>query len=253
MSRQLDFNNRTVLVTGGSRGIGREITRQLVERGARVLVTGRSQRNLDAVADKFPEKTKTFAADLGTAEGAVSVADWVKAQFPDTSVIINNAAVMRHDDLTEGMEGQEEFVADEIAVNLTSPMQICTALLPLLSKATSGAAIANISSGLAIAPKKDAAVYCATKAGLSSFTRSLRDQCRSRGLQVQLSDVLMTLVDTTLSRPTSIKKYPPHMAAADVLRGMERGSDEIWVEKAKLLRVAYRISPSLAYRLMRNR
>lgn len=124
-------------------------------------------------------------------------------------------------------------------------------MLPILSTRPS-AAIVNVTSGLAIAPKRDAAVYCATKAGLRSFTRALRDQCRSAGLPIHVSEAVMTLVDTALSRPGP-NKYPPARAAADVLAGLEKRRDEIWIEKTKALRVIFRISPPLAYRIMRGR
>ena len=135
---------------------------------------------------------------------------------------------------------------------MTAPLQLCTALTPMLARAPGGGVIANISSGLALAPIPDASVYCGTKAGLSNFTRSFRDQCRAKNLPIQVTDVIMTLVDTTLSKPGSAKKYPPAQAAADVLEGLAAGKQEIWVEKTKLLRLIFRISPAAAYRLMRG-
>ncbi|WP_346912040.1 SDR family NAD(P)-dependent oxidoreductase [uncultured Roseibium sp.] len=252
MAQRLNFNGRKVLVTGGARGIGLELSRQLIGQRASVLAVGSNKAHLDRLAIAFPGKVHTFTADLGEPRGATAVAEWVQDQHPDCSVVINNAAIMRHDDLTVGTEGQEEMIAHEIAINLVAPLQLCTALLPMLAKAPDGGVIANISSGLAIAPKRDAAVYCATKAGLSSFTRSLRDQCRHKGLPVQVTDVIMTLVDTTLSRAGSMKKYPPAQAAADVLTGLAAGKPEVWVEKTKLLRLIFRISPAAAYGLMRG-
>ena len=110
-----------------------------------------------------------------------------------------------------------------------------------------------MTSGLAIAPIPDAAVYCATKAGLRMFTRAFRDQCRRAGLPFQVTEVVMTLVDTTLSRHGSHRPYPPERAAADLIAGVERGLDEVWIEKTKLLRVLHRLSPALTYRIMRGR
>ena len=63
----------------------------------------------------------------------------------------------------------------------------------------------------------------------------------------------MTLVDTTLSRPGTVRKYPPSRAAADLIAGVERGLEEIWIEKTKLLRLVHRLSPPVAYRIMRDR
>jgi uncharacterized oxidoreductase len=63
----------------------------------------------------------------------------------------------------------------------------------------------------------------------------------------------MTLVDTGLSRPSDIRKYPRARAAADLLRGLSAGKKEIWIEKTRLLRLVYRLSPSLSYAIMRGR
>lgn len=252
MTQRLNFSGRKVLVTGGARGIGLELSRQLIDQGASVLAVGSNKAHLDRLAIASPGKVHTITADLGEPRGATTVAEWVQEQHPDCSVVINNAAIMRHDDLTVGMEGQEELIAHEIAINMTAPLQLCTALTPMLARAPGGGVIANISSGLALAPIPDASVYCGTKAGLSNFTRSFRDQCRAKNLPIQVTDVIMTLVDTTLSKPGSAKKYPPAQAAADVLEGLAAGKQEIWVEKTKLLRLIFRISPAAAYRLMRG-
>ncbi|MBA8904428.1 SDR family NAD(P)-dependent oxidoreductase [Aminobacter ciceronei] len=100
---------------------------------------------------------------------------------------------------------------------------------------------------------KGAHVIAVGRDALRSFTRSLRDQCRAAKLPIQLTEAVMTLVDTTLSRAGPLRKYPPALAAADLIAGIERGLDEIWIEKTKLLRIVHRISPELAYCIMRDR
>jgi uncharacterized oxidoreductase len=252
MRKAFDLAGRTILVTGGSRGIGLETVRQLLARGNSVLVTARDIAPLDDLAEAHPGRLDAFAADLGTTGGVRALADWVATRHPGCSVVINNAAIMIHQDLASAPPAFPDDIAREIAVNLAAPAQLVTALLPLLSRQPS-AAIVNVTSGLAIAPKRDAAVYCATKAGLRSFTRALRDQCEAAGRQILVSEVVMTLVDTGLSRPSTIRKYPPARAAADLLRGLEGGKKEIWIEKTRALRVLHRISPALAYAIMRGR
>lgn len=252
MRNPFNLASRTVLVTGGSRGIGLELVRQLLARGACVLATARDITPLDDLAQAHPGRLDAFATDLGRTEGVRALADWVATRHPDCSVLINNAAIMLHQELATAPPAYLDDIARETAVNLVAPAQLATALLPLLARHPS-AAIVNVTSGLAVAPKKDAPVYCATKAGLRSFTRALRDQCHAANRQILVSDVVMTLVDTGLSRPSTVRKYPPTRAAADLLRGVEAGRKEIWIEKARLLRIVHRISPALAYRILRNR
>lgn len=252
MRKAFDLAGRTALITGGSRGIGLETVRQLLARGNTVLVAARDIAPLDDLAEAHPGRLDAFAADLGTTQGVRALADWVATRHPDCSLVINNAAMMIHQDLATAPPAFLDEIAREISVNLAGPAQIATALLPLLSRQPS-AAIVNVTSGLAIAPERDAAVYCATKAGLRSFTRSLRDQCEAAGRQILVSEVVMTLVDTGLSRPSTLRKYPPARAAADLVRGLEAGKKEIWIEKTRALRIVHRLSPALAYAIMRGR
>ncbi|MBE1207703.1 SDR family oxidoreductase [Aminobacter carboxidus] len=252
MRHSFDFNNKTVLVTGGARGIGLELSRQLVSKGAHVIAIGRDAASLDALAMQFHGSVTIMQADLGTPGSARALSQWVRETRPECSVLINNAAIMHHTDLTVDSPARLAAISAEITVNLTAPLQLSVAMLPVLS-AHPAPAIVNITSGLAIAPKREAAVYCASKAALRSFTRSLRDQCRASKLPIQVSEAVMTLVDTTLSRAGSFRKYPPVRAAADLIAGVERGLDEIWIEKTKLLRIVHRLSPELAYRIMRDR
>lgn len=251
MTNRFDFSARKVLLTGGTRGIGLEMTRLLVSRGARVITVGRDAAALRSLEAAYPGLVSTLAADLSQADEVKMVIDWMAGEHPDCSVLINNAAIMNHVELTQPFPTRLAEIAEEIAVNLTAPLKLAVAALPVLGSHPS-AAIVNVTSGLAIAPKRGAATYCATKAALRSFTRSLRDQCRHAGLPIQVSEVIMTLVDTTLSSPAR-RKYPPERAAIDTIRGIEQGKPEIWIEKTRLLRVVHRLAPALAYRIMRDR
>lgn len=252
MHQSFDFNNKTVLVTGGARGIGLELSRQLVAKGAHVIAIGRDAASLDALAMQLHGSVTIMQVDLGSPDSAEVLSRWVRETRPECSVLINNAAIMHHADLTVDSLARLDAISAEIAVNLTAPLQLSVAMLPVLS-AHPSAAIVNVTSGLAIAPKRGAAVYCASKAALRSFTRSLRDQCRAAKLSIQVTEAVITVVDTTLSRAGSFRKYPPARAAADLLAGVERGLDEIWIEKTKLLRIVHRLSPELAYCIMRDR
>ncbi|GHF63076.1 SDR family NAD(P)-dependent oxidoreductase [Seohaeicola zhoushanensis] len=236
----MDMKGRSILVTGASRGIGAELAAQLVARGARVI--GVARRPFEA------EGVSAIALDLGAEGAGRDLADRVARDHPDCSGLIANAAVMAHVDLTRGIHDAE--IAMEIAINLTGPVQLATAMLPQL--AANGPSFVNfVTSGLAIAPRAEAAVYCATKAGLRSFARSLRNQCRDAGLRVQVSETVMTLVETSLSREMA-GRYPPGRAAADLIAGLEAEREEIWIERTRLLRLVNRLSPALACRILRG-
>ncbi|SDY85036.1 SDR family NAD(P)-dependent oxidoreductase [Citreimonas salinaria] len=252
MGTGFEFKGRKVLVTGATRGIGRALVDGLAHRGAKVLAVAKDPDAVARLVECCPAVVDGLAVDLSGSEAHLEIADWVEDRHRDISVLFNNAAVMNHGPLTDAPWEKLGVIAEEIGVNLRAPLCLTTALLPTLSRQPA-AAIVNVTSGLAIAPRRDSAVYCATKAGLRSFTRALRDQCRHAGFRIQVTEIVMTLVETELTARLPIRKYPPERAAADLLRGVERGLEEVWIEKAKTLRVIHRLAPSLAYNLMRAR
>lgn len=243
------WNGRKVLLTGATRGIGREMSRQLTAMGAEVLAVARNPAALDELL-RQGDCVDVLEADLADAEIPRGVVNWVGDAHPDCSVVINNAAVMRYPVLTDGTQ-HGEGVAEEVQVNLVAPMLIAVGLLPVLG-AQAGARVVNVTSGLAVAPKADAPVYCATKAAMRSFTRSLRYQVEDAGLGIGLSEALLPVVDTTLSRGAPERKMSPADAATAILEGVARGRREIWIGKARLLRRLMWLSPALGHGIMRR-
>lgn len=110
----------------------------------------------------------------------------------------------------------------------------------------------NVSSGLALAPKASAPVYCATKAAVRSFTKALRYQCEDAAPNVAVVEAIMALVDTDMTQGRGARKMSAHDAAAEVVRGLQRGAPEIWVGRTRLLKTLLRLAPGVAERMMRN-
>lgn len=236
------------LVTGGSAGIGRELVRQLAGQCTRVIVTGRDVERLKEVAAAHPNAV-TYRVDFSDRDAVDQFIATVSATHSDLSLVINNAGVQTEMDLVNAVARLPE-VRSEIAVNFYAVMAITIGLLPVVD-ARGGGAIVNITSALAIAPKEASPVYCAAKAGLRSFTKAMRYQCQLRAQSVHMVEVVMALVDTGMTAGRGRGKISPAKAARGVLRGIERGEDEIWIGKTKLLRVLNRLSPRLVERIMR--
>lgn len=112
--------------------------------------------------------------------------------------------------------------------------------------------IVNVTSGLALAPKQSAPVYCAAKAGLRSFTKALRYQSEARAPRLRVVEALPPLVDTEMTRGRGRGKISAEACAAEIVSGMEVGRNSIYVGRAKLLRTIQGLSPSLADRIMRG-
>lgn len=246
------LDSRTVLVTGAARGLGRELTRQLILRGADVVAAGRDRDRLDALAADHPGRVWPWPVDLSDPGAVDGLVQELPVRYPALSVAINNAGVQTVTDLlTDDPDFLRHAFRRELGVNLDAVIAISTGLLPHLSRQPE-AAIVTITSGLALAPKRSAPVYCATKAGVRAFTRALRYQCQVAAPHVQVTDAVLPLVDTDMTRGRGRGKMSAADAADAVLRGVHHGTEEVAVGKVKLLRSLMRVSPRLGYRVLRD-
>jgi uncharacterized oxidoreductase len=239
----MQINGKTALVTGGTDGIGLEIARLLKAKGASVIVCGRRE---DYLASATAEGFDAIKADLSTAAGCAALLNALGDKHLD--ILINNAGMSGNfgpgDPLDLGLTDQAIFL------NLNAPMHLIGQLLPGLLKRPE-AAIVNVTSGLAIAPRAGGPVYCATKAGLRSFTQSLRHNLRDSNVHV--IEALPPVVDTAMTRGrVGGSKMSPAECAAQIVDAIESNKAEANVGIVKLLQTVYSISPALARRIMIN-
>lgn len=250
--RRFSLAGRTVLLTGAGRGIGRAMLEELVARGAkRIIAVGRDLALLEQLHAAYPV-AQPYAADLARSEQRDVLVAYIRTSAPGLSVMIHNAGTQLLTDLVDPeCDRHQAALADEMAVNFSGPIGLSVALLPLLIGQPS-AMIVNVTSGLALAPKQSSPVYCATKAGLRSFTKALRYQAQARAPHVRIVEALPPLVDTDMTKGRGRGKISPEACAAEIIVGIESGRDTIYVGKSKLLRAVQGLSPSLADQLMRN-
>jgi len=172
----MKLTSNTILITGGGSGIGYELTKQLTAFGNTILITGRDQSKMDRAKAAFPN-IHTFRSDVSDPKAITTLYEQVTKQFPELNILINNAGIMREINVHD-KGGSLEDITREIEINLSGPIRMVKQFLPHL-KTKSEAAIMNVSSGLAFVPLAISPVYCATKAGLHSFTESLRVQLKT--------------------------------------------------------------------------
>ncbi|MFE7129894.1 SDR family oxidoreductase [Streptomyces sp. NPDC057638] len=248
----MKLTGTTVLVTGATRGVGRALTRQLTQLGAHVVAVGRDPGGLAALADAHGDRVSAEALDLADPDAVDAYTDALPDRHPGLSVVINNAGVQHLSDfLTTEPRDVRPVLRRELAVNLDAVITLSTGLLPHLRKQPS-AAIVNISSGLAIVPKPSAPVYCAAKAAVRAFTRSLRYQCEDGAPQVRVMEAILPLVDTDMTAGRGRGKISPAETARAVIGGIHRDRPEIYVGKARFLPALMRVAPSLGYRSLRH-
>jgi uncharacterized oxidoreductase len=235
------LQGKTALVTGGTDGIGAQLIRQLRAKGVTVITQG---RNAERCAATRAEGFEVIAADLSTPAGVEALIAGLGTR--DLDILVNNAGVQTDYDFRNGevdLPGAESTVL----LNLNAPVQIIARLLPGL-RSRPEAVIVNVTSGLAIAPNAGSPVYCASKAGLRSYTLAIRHQLQGTGVKVL--EALPPLVDTRMTAGRGENKMSAAECARQIVAGMERGTETISVGMVKLLQVVHSISPALARRIM---
>jgi len=242
------LESKNILVTGGSSGIGYQLVKQLSARNNKIIVIARDEDKLRVLHDEF-KNIYCYNCSLADRNQLIKALDTIISQHQDINVIINNAGIQFTPMLTDG-----DFVIDhideEIAVNLTAPIIICAFFIKLWAMRLQPSAIINITSGLAFYPKKNSAVYCATKAGLRNFTKSLRYQLENTVISVH--EAILPLVDTPMTRDRSAKKIAPNYAAKEIIKGIENNRAEIFVGKTKFIPLLSRLSPRLIAAILKS-
>ncbi len=241
---------RTILITGGTSGIGLELARQLLERGNTVLVTGRDQAKLDAAEEELPG-VKGFRSDVSDPGEIAALYASVIGRFPALDVLVNNAGIMRNLRLTEERDLMD--VTREIETNLSGPVRMIQQFLPQL-RGRPGALIVNVSSGLAFVPMPAAPVYCATKAAMHSLSQSLRVQLSGTGVRVV--ELAPPGTETALFRgefaaeTKGQKGMEVRVLARKAIAGIEAGKVEIRPGLSSALKVMSRVAPEFMLRQM---
>jgi NAD(P)-dependent dehydrogenase (short-subunit alcohol dehydrogenase family) len=178
----MEIQDKRVLITGGSSGIGKEIARQLLMRGARLLIAGRRASAVEAAVEELGTAggIAGIIADITTVEGRASTIEAALASFDGLDILVNNAGGVRAGRLETF---DEEDVLAMMKVNLVAPILLTRALLPAL-RASGDALIINVSSGIAQVGFPFYSVYGAAKAGLSHFGEGLRRELDGEGVRV---------------------------------------------------------------------
>jgi uncharacterized oxidoreductase len=222
--------NNTILITGGSAGIGFEIAKIFSEAGNQVIITGRDQERMDKAIAGL-KNTTAFVGDVNNAEDVEELVAYLNKNFPQLNVVINNAGSANYYNMTEPGINAFAKASEEILTNYLSIIRLNEKLFPLLTK-QSEAAIVNVSSIVAFAGRASTLpTYAASKAALHSYTNSLRIMLENG--PVKVFELMPPLVDTEFSAMIGGAQngIPPKQVADDLLTAMQHDDFEIHVGK----------------------
>lgn len=244
----MDLTNRTIVVTGATSGIGLALTNKLSSRGNRVVAVGRSAEKLEAL-ERNVKNIMPFRCNLTSKGEVITLSQYIATLDQPATVLINNAAIQLTPKFTD-VDFSFDGIETEIDSNFTAVTRLVSLMLPSLLERSEGSAIVNLSSGLAIYPKTSSAIYSATKAAIHSLSQSLRYQLE--GTAVGVTEILLPLVDTQMTKGRGIGKITPERAAEEIIASIIKERDEHYVGKARMLPLLSRISPLITRRILKS-
>ena len=206
----MKVENKTLLITGANRGIGRALVEEALKRGA--------NRIYAATRSPFQHSDKRVTPLILDVTNTEQIQRTVN-EIDTLDILINNAGIAMYDDLSK-----QEVIEQHLAVNLFGPLNVTRAFLPLL-KRSKGAVVNNLSTS-ALAPMPIIPGYSISKAAALSMTQSLRALLVDQGVTVHAS--LTGPVDTDMTRSVNFAKASPESVAAGIFDGFEKGEEEIF-------------------------
>jgi uncharacterized oxidoreductase len=241
----MKLTGRTILITGGSAGIGLAFALKFLELGNQVIVTGRRQAVLNQVKAKYP-KLHTIQSDVTDPQQIAALAERVKSDFPKLDVLMNNAGTLLYKNLRSPAADLTGLMA-EMNVNVGGVVGTTSALIDVL-KGNKGTVI-NVSSGLAFVPLPAAPIYSATKAAIHSYTQSLRFQLEETGVEV--IELMPPAVKTDMT--TELAEGGGTVITTDELvkqsfAALQTGAIEIRPGQSKQLAFLRRLAPNFINR-----
>ena len=238
----MKIKNSTVLITGGSSGIGLELSKVLIQKGNNVIICGKSNEKLLAAKKMIPQLI-TYQCDLSDGQECTGFAKKIRENHTDVNILINNAAIVNKINfITE--EKAIELAENEYQTNLIAPIRLIKLLYSTIS-ANESSAIINITTGLIYAPRFIYPFYNSSKSALHSFTQTLR--IRLKDEKTKVIEVMFPAVDTPWHKGTPPKiAISTELAVSKMINGLEKGKSEIRVGGAETIYLMSRIAPGFA-------
>ena len=234
-------SENTVLIIGGSAGIGLEIAKQFAALNNKVIITGRDEKRLQETLKQIPNAI-AIPSDVSNPEDVEKLVNKVGIEFPNLNLLINNAGKVFTHDLSKDT-GTFEIASEEILTNYLSIIRLNEKLLPLLKKQAE-AAIVNVSSVVAFVPNHIAATYAASKAALHSYTLALR-YTLAKDTQVKVFELMPPLVNTEFSKEIGgANGISPCVVAEDLITAIGKNEYEIHVGLTAYIYELSRSSPA---------
>lgn len=244
----MDLKNKTILITGGTAGIGLEATKQFLEMGAKVIITGRSQDKLDTVKKMYPNVI-AIKSDAANEADTISLYNQVQ-RLGGIDILYNNAGVgVMPSNLGVTSNKHFEGAEYEMNINYLAVIRLNNLFLDMLKSRKEGAII-NTTSVLSYVPSLLEATYSATKTALAFYTKSLREHLRIANSSVKVFELLPPAVETELIAHRKIKKMSTEKLIKGLIAGLQKDQYTIRLGYTATFYYLNRFFPKLAFSLV---
>ena len=244
----MELKGKTVLITGGTAGIGLEAAKQFLANGAKVIITGRNQAKLDSAKKLYPSLT-AIKSDVADADDARLLFGKIE-ELGGIDILYNNAGVMSGP-LNLGAANDKHFEAaeNEININYLGVIRLNNLFMEMLKSRKEGAII-NTSSILSYVPFNLAPTYSASKAAVRFYTESLREHLRILDSSVKVFELLPPVVATEMADGLDAKAITPEQLVRALIDGIKKDKFTIRVGSTKLIYILNRLFPRTAFKLI---
>ena len=251
----MKIKGKNVIVTGGASGVGKELTKQMLELGCNVAAIDINGENLENLKKELnSNRLRTYIVDMGDVESIKAFRENYKKDYSDVDIIINNAGIIQP--FVHVSELEDKIINKVMNVNFFGPVNLIRTFMEDLTKDKSEQYIVNVSSMGGFFPFPGQTIYGASKAALKIFTEGLYAELEKTNVRVMI--VLPGAMNTNITTNSNVKvdvskegsnfkMLEPSVAAAKIIKGIEKNKFKLFLgSDAKFLKLLYKINSKAA-------
>ena len=250
----MQINKKNVIITGAASGVGKELTKQMIKKGAHVAALDINEENLEILKQEINSKRlKTYKVDMGNKENIKAFTEKYRKEF-DVDIIINNAGIIQPFVKVESIE--DSTIDKVMNVNFFGPVNLIRYLMKDLTKDRKKQYIVNVSSMGGFFPFPGQTIYGASKAALKIFTEGLYAELEKTNVKVLI--VLPGAMNTNITKNSNVelntakeesnfKLLEPDIAAYKIIEAIEKDKFKLFLgQDSKFLKILYKINSKWA-------
>jgi short-subunit dehydrogenase involved in D-alanine esterification of teichoic acids len=239
----MKLTGNTILISGGTAGIGLKLAEAMLELENNVIVLGRNQKKL---LELKKQGFEIISCDMSLQHEIEEASVQIQNQYPRLNMLFNNAGIQYNYDFTEHVIPLDR-ISQEIQVNVTGQIILTQLLIPLLTN-NKNSYIINTTSGLGAFPKYDGLVYSSGKAAMRNFTTGLRYSLKKKSIRVL--EFIPPVTDTAMTRKRDEQKMPVEKLIRQIIPQLRKDKNILTIPGMRVFLWIAFFFPSLANKIL---